>query len=274
MNGFESSIVQCETPPTGIGVKQPPGSLRIPATLTTSRSNRWIEEITPVVYVVDADVSARASLKRMIRDAGWHPSACPSAEDFLALPVVLGPCCLLVDVALPGRTGLELQKLVAERREMPVIFITGERDVSIAVSAMKAGAIDFLPKPVRETALSAMVAQALERSRHALRLLLENQVLSTRYASLRHRERQVMALVIAGQSNRRIACELGIAEITVKVHRGQVMRKMRAASLADLVKFAGRLSYASPSTGDVRNRALVSERDDASVQELGSPPSL
>jgi FixJ family two-component response regulator len=250
MNCFERSMLHRATLPAGIGAKQLSRAPRIHEIPTVSQSNGSIGSVIPTVYVVDTDVSVRESLRRMILGAGWQASTWASAEEFLSRPPVLGPCCLLVDVVLPGLTGLDLQKLLAERTEVPIIFIAGEADVSTAIRAMKAGATDFLTKPLSEPALLEMVTLALERSKLCLRLLLENQVLRSRYASLRNREQQVMARVVAGKRNRRIGHELGISEITVKFHRSHMMQKMMARSLADLAKFAERLNHAPLSIPD------------------------
>jgi FixJ family two-component response regulator len=194
------------------------------------------------VFVVDDDVSVRESLELLIRCEGWQPETFASAQEFLDFPRVLVPNCLVLDVSLPGLNGLDLQSLVAgERTDMPIIFITGHGDVPMTVQAMKAGAVEFLTKPFNDDVLLAAVRAALERSRGALSLEAEMRVLRGRYTSLSQRERQVMALVVSGLLNKQIGGELGISEITVKAHRGKVMQKMKADSLADLVKMAARL---------------------------------
>src|SRR5271157_2361602 len=199
-------------------------------------------QVTPIVFVVDDDVSVRESLELLIRCEGWVPETFPSAQEFLDYPRVLIPNCLVLDVSLPGLTGLDLQSLVAdERTDMPIIFITGHGDVPMTVQAMKAGALEFLTKPFNDDVLLTAIRAALERSRVALSLAAEMRVLRDRYASLSQRERQVMVLVASGLLNKQIGGELGISEITVKAHRGKVMQKMRADSLADLVKMATRL---------------------------------
>jgi len=202
-------------------------------------------QVTPIVFVVDDDVSVRESLESLIRCEGWQPHTFASAQEFLACPRAHVPSCLVLDVSLPGLNGLDLQKRVAiERTDMPIIFITGYGDVPMTVQAMKAGAVEFLTKPFNDEVLLAAIRGALERSRVALRMEAEMRVLRDRYASLSQRERQVMALVVSGLLNKQVGGELGISEITVKAHRGKVMQKMKADSLADLVKMATRLGPA------------------------------
>jgi FixJ family two-component response regulator len=202
-------------------------------------------QITPIVFVVDDDISVRESLESLIRCEGWQPKTFASAQEFLDCPRVHIPNCLVLDVSLPGLNGLDLQSLVAdERTDMPIIFITGHGDVPMTVQAMKAGAVEFLTKPFNDDVLLTAIRAALERSRVALGLEAEMRVLRDRYASLSQRERQVMLLVVSGLLNKQVAGELGISEITVKAHRGKVMQKMKADSLADLVKTAARLRLA------------------------------
>ena len=205
-----------------------------------------MSDVTPIVFVVDDDVSVRESLESLIGCEGWQPETFASAQEFLDYPRVLTPNCLVLDVSLPGLNGLDLQRLVAgERTAMPIIFITGYGNVPMTVQAMKAGAVEFLTKPFDDGVLLTAIRAALERSRVALSLEAEMRVLRDRYASLSPRERQVMALVVSGLLNKQIGGELGISEITVKAHRGKVMHKMKADSLADLVKMAARLRPAS-----------------------------
>jgi FixJ family two-component response regulator len=211
----------------------------------------------PIVFVVDDDVSVRESLELLIDVAGWQPETFASAEEFLAHPRVLTPNCLVLDVSLPDLNGLDLQKLVADRIEMPIIFITGYGDVPMTVRAMKAGAVEFLTKPFAEEALLDAIRHAIERSQTALGNEAEMRALRGRYASLTPREREVMALVVSGLLNKQVGFELGISEITVKGHRGKVMLKMKADSVADLVKMAVRLSLALAS-----NPPHVYERPD------------
>jgi FixJ family two-component response regulator len=199
-------------------------------------------DMRPIVFVVDDDISVRESLELLIRCEGLQPETFASAQEFLTRPRVLVPSCLVLDYSLPGLNGLEVQKRVAvERKDMPIIFITGHGDVPMTVQAMKAGAVEFLTKPFGEEALLSAIRFAIERSRVALSREAEMRVLQDCYASLSLRERQVMALVVSGLLNKQVGGELGISEITVKAHRGKVMQKMKADSLADLVRMAARL---------------------------------
>jgi len=213
-------------------------------------------DATPIVFVVDDDVSVRESLELLIRCAGWTADTFASAQEFLSRPRVPAPSCLVLDVSLPGLNGLELQQRVAaERTDMPIIFITGHGDVPMSVQAMKAGAVEFLTKPFGDDILLSAIRNALERSRAALTHEGEIRALRDAYASLTSREREVMALVVTGRLNKQVGGELGISEITVKAHRGKVMRKMKAGSLADLVKMAAQLRLA-PAT--MRNHTSAS----------------
>lgn len=196
----------------------------------------------PIVYVVDDDVSVRESLEALIRDAGWHPEISASAQEFLSRPRGLVPSCLILDVGLPDLNGLDLQqRLAADRFEMPIIFITGYGDVPMTVRAMKAGAVEFLMKPFGDEALLDAIRSAIQRSEAALGHVLELRRLRERHATLSPREREVMALIVSGLMNKQVGGRLGITEITVKAHRGRVMRKMDVTSFADLVTAAGKL---------------------------------
>ena len=205
-----------------------------------------MSDSTPIVFVVDDDDSVRESLQLLIESAGWLPETFGSAQDFLARPRASTPNCLVLDVHLPNLSGLDLQTLVADRTDMPIIFITGQGDVPMTVRAMKAGAFEFLTKPFHDTVLLEAIAGALERSRTALATEAEVQRLRAEYAALSRREREVMALVTSGLLNKQVGGRLGISEITVKAHRGKVMRKMEASSLADLVTKAAKLGLAPP----------------------------
>jgi FixJ family two-component response regulator len=196
---------------------------------------------SPVVFVVDDDVSVRESLELLIHSAGWRAETFVSAEAFLERSRIDGPCCLVLDVSLPNLNGLDLQKRIVDRTDMPIIFITGYGDVPSTVQAMKAGAVEFLTKPFGDDVLRNAISQAIERSRAALAHQADLRLRRECYASLTPRERETMALVVSGLLNKQIAVELGITEITVKAHRGQVMRKMRVQSLADLVRVAAAL---------------------------------
>jgi FixJ family two-component response regulator len=205
---------------------------------------------TPIVFVVDDDVSVRDSLEALIRCEGWQPETFASAQEFLDHPCARVPSCLILDVNLPDLDGLELQRRVsADRTDMPIVFITGYGDVPMTVRAMKAGAAEFLTKPFGDDVLLGAVRNAIERSRTALGQEAALRVLLDRYGSLTGREREVMALVVSGLLNKQVGGKLGISEITVKAHRGQVMRKMKAGSLAALVNMDAGLRLAPTARG-------------------------
>ena len=206
-----------------------------------------VPDVTSAIFVVDNDASTRESLELLINVEGWQAETFSSAADFLSRARAAIPCCMVLDVAIRGLGAFELQRQLAGRTEMPIIFISGHGDVATTVQAMKAGAFDFLMKPLDTAALVAAIRQALERSRAALLRNLEMQALRTCHASLTPRERDVMALVVSGLLNKQVGGELGISEITVKAHRGQVMRKMKADSLPALVMMAARLNARSSS---------------------------
>lgn len=201
----------------------------------------------PIVFVVDDDIAVRESLDLLIRCQGWKPETFSSAQQFLNRPRPLAPSCLVLDVSIPGFHGLELQKRIAvERANTPIICITSQGDVSTTAQAMKAGALEFLTKPFDDDELLNGIREALERSRVILAHEAEMQTLRDRYVSLTRREREVLALVVGGLLNKQVGGELGISEITVKAHRGQVMLKMKANSFAELVQMAARLGLAGP----------------------------
>jgi len=205
---------------------------------------------TPIVFVVDDDVSVRESLEALIRCAGWQPETFASAREFLSRPRAAAPSCLVLDVGLPDLNGLDLQqRVVADRLDMPIIFLTGYGDVPMSVRAMKAGAVEFLTKPFVDDVLLGAIRNAIERSDAALGREESLRALRAAHASLSPRERQVMELVVSGLLNKQIGGELGISEITVKAHRGRVMRKMGAESLASLVTMAARLRVPAVPTG-------------------------
>jgi FixJ family two-component response regulator len=209
---------------------------------TCPGQRRYELPTTPVVFIVDGDESVRNALAVVVRSGGWEPRTAASAEEFLAQERARTPNCLLVELDLPGSSGLDLQRRVADRVDMPVIFTSRRADIQATVLAMKGGAFEFLPKSVPLEVLLDTICGALERSEAAQRQLIQIQALQERYESLSRREREVMSLVVVGRLNKQVGGELGISEITVKAHRGKMMRKMRAASFAELVTMAASLS--------------------------------
>lgn len=217
-------------------------SLTIPP--LRDRSVNTMDLDTPTVFVVDDDISVRESLELLIRFAQWQPRLFESAKAFLDHPRSPVPSCLVLDINLPDLSGLDLQSCIAQDRScMPIIFITGYGDIPATVRAMKAGAVEFLTKPFDEDVLLKAIREALEKSRYALQQDCHLQELRDLYTTLTPREREVMAMVVAGRMNKVIAADLAISEITVKAHRGKVMRKMKVRSLADLVKTSAMLSF-------------------------------
>jgi FixJ family two-component response regulator len=200
----------------------------------------------PIVFVVEDDFSFREFLKRLIESAGWQPETFASAWEFLSRPQALVPSCVVLDVGLPDINGLDVQQRLAGRSDMPIIFITGQADVAMTVRAMKAGAAEFLTKPFKTDVLLAAIGHAVERSRAVLEQEAQMLALRGRYASLSRLEREVMALVVCGLLNKQVGFELGISEITVKAHRGKMMRKMNARSLPELVNIAAKLDAQMP----------------------------
>jgi FixJ family two-component response regulator len=196
---------------------------------------------TPIVYIVDDDVSLRESLEGLIAHEKWRPLTFASAESFLAHDRRAVPSCLVLDVGLPDLDGLELQKHLRSGDELPIIFITGRGDIPMTVRAMKAGALEFLTKPFEPDVLVSAIRSALERSRASLAQDAHLQVFRTRYASLSPREVEVLKWVVLGKLNKQVAAALGVSEITIKGHRGRMMRKMGARSFAELVNMADRL---------------------------------
>ena len=208
-----------------------------------------LPEPEAIVAIVDDDLSFREGVSSLIRAAGWKVETFASAEEFLARPRAEAPSCLLLDLQLPDLSGLDLQKRMAEGNlDIPIVFITGHGDIPASVQAMKAGAVEFLTKPFDKEQLFLAIAEAMERDRANRRRHADMDALRARYESLTRREQEVMQQVVSGLLNKQVAAELDISEFTVKVHRGQVMRKMHANSLADLVRMGEKLGIRSPET--------------------------
>jgi FixJ family two-component response regulator len=201
-----------------------------------------MSDAKPIVFVVDDDPSVRKSLELLVESAGWQPETFGSGREFLSRPRVVAPNCLVLDLILPDLSGCDLQALLTDRADMPIIFISGRADVATSVRAMKAGAVEFFTKPFADDAIVNAIRGAINRSCAALADIAEMRSLQDSYGSLSPREREVMALVVSGRLNKQVGGVLGISEITVKAHRGRLMRKMHAGSICDLVKMASRLS--------------------------------
>ena len=196
----------------------------------------------PLVFLVDDDASVRKSLARLVRTAGYEAELFASVRDFLARAPYEGPCCLVLDVRMPGLTGLDLQEaLRVAGQRLSIVFITGHRDVPVSVKAMKAGAVDFLTKPFSDADLLGAIETSLGKDREARRKRGEVGVLQKRYSTLTPREREVLPLVVSGLLNKQAAAELGISEVTLQIHRGKIMHKMEAQSLAELVRMGDTL---------------------------------
>ena len=239
---MSSGHQQTDLQPTGRGAGAGGVEPNVRVVNPSKKSEVSMSDAIPTVFVVDDDVSVRQSLELLITAEGWVPQAFASAQEFLSRPRVLALSCLLLDVNLPDLDGLALQERIADDRIcMPIIFITGYGDVPITVRAMKAGAVEFLTKPLSVDVLLSAIRDALDRSRAALGDAAEACALRGRFASLTGREREVMTLVVAGRLNKQVGWDLGISEITVKAHRGNMIRKMKADSLPDLVKMSARL---------------------------------
>jgi FixJ family two-component response regulator len=211
--------------------------------LDRARRKPLVSDVVPTVFIVDDDVSVRESLEEMILNEGWHPVVFSTAEGFLSYPRAKVPSCLVLDVNLPELNGLDVQALLsADRLAMPIIFITGYGDIPMSVKAMRAGAFEFLEKPFSDEVLLSVIRHAIDESNVAVSADFEVLDLERKYTAMSPREQEVMALVVSGMMNKQIGAKLGISEITVKSHRGRVMRKMNAESLASLIGMSARLA--------------------------------
>jgi FixJ family two-component response regulator len=224
----------------------------------------------PVVCVVDGDRATREMLESLVLAAGWRPRLSASAEEFLSGPDIATPGCLLVDLRLPGLSGLDLQSRVMDRTALPVVFMGVNVDLRATVQAMKAGALDFLLKPLDPHVLVEALATAIARSYATLRGLAQTKALQERYEALSRREREVLWLVASGRLNKQAGGDLGISEITVKAHRGRMMRKMQASSVAELVKMATRLQSEIPAEPPTWNERFSRATPQPLSAQLGS----
>ena len=225
-----------------------------------------MSDAKPTVFVVDDDPSVRQALELLISAAGWEAQTFGSAQEFLSCARAPAPGCLVLDVKLPDLNGLEVQQRMGDDRiDLPIIFITGYRDVAMTVCAMKAGAVEFLTKPFADDVLLSAIQNAIDCSRAALSSAAELRALRQRYASLTRREREVMALVVCGQLNKQVGWELGISEITVKAHRGHMMQKMKARSLPDLVNMAAKLGADQDPQTNFRQACLPGDAADGAT---------
>jgi len=226
---------------------------------TSSPSATCVPRGKPVVFVVDNDAAIRGTLEFLVRSRGWQSAVFATAGEFLASPRAGGPCCLVSEVILPDLDGLDLQQRVSDRTAMPVIFVTAQTDIQKTVLAVKAGALEYLIKPLQHDVLLGAMSFALERSQALLTAETAMRRVGERYASLTHREREVMELVVSGRLNKQIGATLGVSELTVKVHRGNMMRKMLADSVPELVAMAATLGLESlPSVSGSLLRSVVS----------------
>jgi FixJ family two-component response regulator len=234
--------------------------------LERSQSQPPAADVTPIVYIIDDDVSVRESLVLLIRFAGWQPITFGSAREYLSQPQALAPSCLILDVGLPDINGLELQQQLAEGYHPPIIFLTGNGDIPTSVRAIKAGALDFLTKPFRADQLRGLVHAAFAQDCKCRANQMEMEGLRRRFRSLTPREREVLPLVVSGLLNKQAAAHLGISEITLQIHRTNVMRKMAAGSLAELVRMSDALEIP---VSYVRRLRSSSSRSGSATAGLG-----